>query len=351
MRAAVKTPGGRFRLEDRPTPRLQGADWALVEVAVAGICGTDLRHWEKPEESLVGRIMGHELAGTVVEVGPEVHHVAPGQRVVVETVVGDGTCRWCRVGQYHVCPNLYEVRGQSWSQAFAEYVAGPASRLHPLPDGVAFEEAALLDTFAVSLHGVHLGVPRPDERVAIIGAGPIGLAALQLSRLAGAEVLVSDVLPHALDAAADLGAAVVVNAEHEDLGAAVAALTDGQGVDLAVECAGGPGIATTIADAVAATRIKGRVVIIGGFDSGRIPVELEWADLQQREVRLLPSASYSTWDGRSELRTCLDLLAAGRVDAASLVTHRYSLEQINAAFEVAQDRARTKATFVAIHMR
>lgn len=201
MKAAVKTPEGKFEIQEVETPTLPGPDWVLARVRVAGICGTDLRHWKVADPELAGTIMGHELAGEVVEVGPEVSNVKPGDRVVIETVLGDDTCEWCKVQRYNLCPHLYDVRTKNVSRAYAEYLIGPAKKFYKLPDHVSFEEATLLDTFSVCLHGIQVSGLRIGEKVAVVGAGPIGMGVVQLAKASGADVLVTDIVDSALDVA------------------------------------------------------------------------------------------------------------------------------------------------------
>lgn len=348
MKAALKTEDGRFELAEVDRPRLLREDWAVARVRVAGICGTDLRHWKKPDHDLACRIMGHELAGDVVEVGSGVHDLAPGDRVVIETVLGDGSCEWCRVGQYNLCPNLYPVRMETVSQAFAEYVAGPATKFYRLPDHVSFEEAALLDTFSVALHAMHLSGLRIGDKVVVIGAGPIGLGQLQLARLMGAEVLVTDVIDSALDLARTLGASAVVNGGDDDALEQVLASTGGRGADIVFECAGGEAMAKTLPQATKFARIGGKVVIVGGFDEGEIAIPLDWQRIQKGEIQLIPSASYASWDLQPEMQICLDLLAAGKLNARDMITHHFPIDAINEAFEAAEAKQQTAATFVAI---
>ncbi|WP_285009328.1 zinc-dependent alcohol dehydrogenase [Pedobacter faecalis] len=198
MKAALKTAEGKFEVKEVQRVQIPAPDWVLARVRVSGICGTDLRHWEKHEPELECKIMGHELAGEVVEIGSEVKNVKPGDRVVIETLLGDGTCDWCRVQQYNLCPNLYNVRMETVSRAFAEYLIGPATKFHKLPDHVSFEEATLLDTFSVSLHAQHLSGLHINDKVVVIGAGPIGLGQLQLAKASGADVLIIDVVESSL---------------------------------------------------------------------------------------------------------------------------------------------------------
>jgi threonine dehydrogenase-like Zn-dependent dehydrogenase len=192
MKAALKTADGRFEVVEVERPIIPAGDFVLARVHVAGICGTDLRHWNKAEPELECHIVGHELAGEVVEVGPDVMTLKPGDRVVIETVMGDGVCEYCRIQRYNICEHLYDVRTKYVSRAYGEFVCGPETKFYKLPDHVSFEEAALIDTFSVCLHAHHRGGVSVNQKIAIIGAGPIGLGQLQLAKLSGADVLIAD---------------------------------------------------------------------------------------------------------------------------------------------------------------
>jgi L-iditol 2-dehydrogenase len=348
MKAALKTAKGDFEVKDVETPPLPGPDWVRTRIRVAGICGTDLRHWKVEEPDLEGKIMGHEMAGDVEEVGEAVSDLKPGDRVVIETVLGDDTCEWCRVQQYNLCPNLYPVRMETVSRAFAEYVIAPAKKMYKLPDHVSFEEAALLDTFAVCLHGIHVSRLKLGDRVAVIGAGNIGLGQVQLAKLHGADVIVTDVVDYNLDLAKELGADAVVNTKKEDGRQKVMEFTGGRGADIVYECAGGESMPTTLRQATECARIGGQVVIIGGFDKGPISIELDWQHIQKSEIQLIPSASYAFWGIYPEMKMCLDLLAAGKLNASKLISQRFPLDRINEAFEYDNDTEKNQSIFVAL---
>ncbi|GGB21872.1 alcohol dehydrogenase [Sphingomonas metalli] len=350
MRAALKTEDGRFELADVETPRLPAPDWVRARVRIAGICGTDLRHWKKHEPELACHIMGHELAGEVVEVGEDVTRVAPGDRVVIETVLGCGHCDWCRARRYNLCPDLYPTRTQSVSRAYAEYVVGPQQKFYCLPDHVGFDDAALIDTFSVCLHAQHLSGLTINDRVAIIGAGSIGLGQLMLAKASGADVIVIDTVAHSLGLARRLGADAVVDAGSADPVQAVKDFIGGMGVDIAFECAGGESMPTTLPQATRMARRGGAVVIVGGFDAGETAIPLEWQRIQMSEIRLIPSASFAMRDIRAEQGEVLDLVARGKLRTQELITHRFPLERINEAFDTAQDKERTGAVFVALEI-
>ena len=348
MKAALKTDDGRFTIEDVEEPVLPAADWVKARVRMAGICGTDLRHWKKPDEHLACCIMGHELAGEVVEVGADVTNVAVGDRVLIESVLGCGHCEWCRVRQYNRCPDLYATRRASVSRAYAEYVVGPAHKFYRLPDAIGFDDASLLDTYAVCLHAHHLSGLTVNAKVAIVGAGPIGLGQAMLAKAGGADVLIVDTVDHSLAVARELGADHAVDSSCDDPVAAVMAMTGGRGADIVFECVGGEEMPTTLPLATKLVRRGGKVVIVGGFEDGETRIPLEWQRIQMSEITLIPSASFAFHDIYPEQAEVLELVARGKLQTQKLITHRFPLDRINEAFDIAQDKARTGAIFVGL---
>ena len=348
MKAAIKNEEGTFDLKEVDEPAIPTPDFVKVRVRVAGICGTDLRHWRKPEESLCGKITGHELAGEVVAVGEGVTNVKPGDRVVVETVMGDGACPYCNVKRYNICEHLYDVRMKFVYHAYGEYLVGPSYKMYLLPDHVSFEEATLVDTLSVCLHAQHLSGLTINDRVAIIGAGPIGLGQLMLAKASGADVMITDIVDSALDLAKDLGADIVVNSHRDDPAKIAMEWTDGRGADIVFECAGGPSMPQTLPQATRMVRRGGKVMMVGGFDEGEVSIPLEWQRIQMSEIQLIPSASFSYRDIYAEQGEVVELIAKGKLPVGKLITHKFKLEEINEAFDVANEKERTGAVFVAI---
>jgi L-iditol 2-dehydrogenase len=348
MKAALKTADGTFEVKEVDLVKIPASDWVRARIKTSGICGTDLRHWKKHEPDLECKIMGHEMAGEIVEIGSDVTHVKVGDRVVIETLLGDGTCDWCRIQRYNLCPNLYKVRMETVSRAFAEYVIGPATKFHVLPDHVSFEEATLLDTFSVSLHAQQLSGLHINQKVVIIGAGPIGLAQLQLAKYSGADVIIMDVVDSSLKLALELGADLVINPETENVQERILEFTGGRGSDITFECVGGEKMQETLPLATTFTRIGGKIIIVGGFEDGKMPLELNWQQLQKGEIQLIFSASYAFWDIDPEISMCLGLLAKGKINAKKMITHTFSLNDINQAFSTAQNKKETGAVFVAL---
>jgi L-iditol 2-dehydrogenase len=182
----------------------------------------------------------------------------------------------------------------------------------------------------------------------ILGAGPIGLAQLQLAKLYGARTLIIDVAHYPLQVARELGADQTANANDDDVAALVKAFTRGRGADIVFECAGGESMPKTLPLAVSYCRIGGKVVVVGGFDEGPIAIPLDWQHMQKAEIQLVLSASYSYWNTMPEMQMSLDLLAQGKMNAKKLITQCFPLEKINEAFETAQAKDKNKSIFVGL---
>ncbi|UCD73597.1 MAG: alcohol dehydrogenase catalytic domain-containing protein, partial [Candidatus Bathyarchaeota archaeon] len=352
MKAAVKTAAGDFEVKDVPMPEITEPNFVLARVKAAGVCGSDLHFWKvpTPKESEFGMwageeaIMGHELAGDVVAVGDDVTNVKPGDRVGIESVVSCGRCYWCRVGQYHLCPDLGKIRSSTLARAFGEYVAGPSDKFYPLPDHVGYAESAIMDVYGTSVHAINRTGVRMDQTVVIIGAGPIGLSLLDLVNVAGAKGIITDILDFPLEAAEKtFGAYETINSAKEDPVEKVMELTDGRGADVVCECVGGKVAAITLPQAVSLVRRKGKVALIGGLRRDLPAMELDWPKIQWGEVDIVPVSGFYFWGNDPEFQIVSDLLADGKLHATEMITHRFPLEKINEAFETAANKEKTKS--------
>jgi threonine dehydrogenase-like Zn-dependent dehydrogenase len=273
MRAWRLVEPGRFEAVeiDRPTA---GPGQVLVRVEAVSICGSDLGAYLGRHPRIVApAILGHEFAGVVEAVGPGVTSAVVGDRGAVEPTVSCGTCRFCLRGNENIC-RQYRVIGEdeSLAGAMSGLVRVYADHFHPIPDGVSFEEAALVQPLAIGLHAVRdRGRLEPGETVLIVGAGPIGLAILIAAKQEGARVIISDTLDYRLEQATALGADRTVNPDHDDVVETVARDTDGYGADAAFEAVGGTtdGAFATAYDAVSR---GGRVVVLGSFKLPTVPL-------------------------------------------------------------------------------
>ena len=311
------------RLHDEPRPA-PGPGEVLVRVEAVGICGSDL-HWF--EEGTIGGVPpawplspGHELAGTTED----------GRRVAVDPAVPCETCALCHEGHPNLCPSVRFAGGGEEDGAFCEWMAWPERCVIPLPDTLSAVDGALLEPLGVALHAVDLAHLRTGMSVGVFGCGPIGLLALQAARLAGATQLIATDLPsrpHRLEAARALGAQTVAADEGREA-RAILELTEGRGIDAAVEAAGEN---AAVDAAVDAARPGARVVIAGITTGERISFRSSQA--RRKGLSLVLSRRMKHTYPRA-----IDLATRGLVDLRSLVTDRFSLTESATAFATAAAR-------------
>ncbi|WP_018570408.1 Zn-dependent alcohol dehydrogenase [Streptomyces sp. PsTaAH-124] len=326
---------------DLPDP---GPGQVRVRLAAAGVCHSDLSLTDGTMRVPVPAVLGHEGAGTVLAVGEEVTHVAPGDAVVLNWAPSCGTCHACGLGEVWLCANALGGAAAVYARttggtdlhpglnvaAFAEETVVAASCVLPLPGGVPLADAALLGCAVLTGYGAvhHSARVRAGETVAVFGAGGVGLATLQAARIAGAGRIVAvDVSPAKEELARRAGATDYVVAS-ENTPREIRALTGGQGVDVSVECAGR---AVSIRAAWESTRRGGRttVVGIGGKDQQVTFNALEifhWG-------RTLSGCVYGNANPAEDLPVLAAHVRAGRLDLDALVTERIALDGIPAAFE------------------
>lgn len=349
MKAAVLYGQRDIRLEKIAVPELRPG-WLLLKVRASGICGSDLHLYKEKTpfkiESELGEgrfVPGHELSGEVVRLGSEVVDFAIGDRVAVEPLVGCGRCHWCKVGWYNLCAN-FRLIGFYYLGGLAEYCAVPAGNCFKLPQSVSFEEAATLDCISVAVHAVNKARVSNEDTVAVLGAGTIGLFALQSARMAGArEVFVVGTHSFQLDLANTLGASKTIDAKKEPVVERMMQLTNGMGVDKVIEAAGGE--SSTISDGIAMARRRGTVVTTGIFIK---PMPIDLVGLLTKELNLSGAWGYGYWTHTKEFVMSLELLAKEKITAKPLITHRYPLEEVSEAYETAIDKDRTKSVKVQI---
>lgn len=300
---------GDLRLSECDIP-VPGAGEIVIRVEAAGICGTD-RHLYKGEfPSAPPVTLGHEFSGIVTARGTGVD-LALGSRVACDPNCPCGTCGLCRAGRVNLCPHNRAI-GIHDDGGFATYAKVPAHRAHGLPQNLNPLYGAFCEPLACTLHGLDLGAPKPGERVIVLGGGVIGQLAVQLARLAGADVMLVTRQPSKQRLAQDLGASVTA----QSISAARSLWP--QGANLVLECAG---VAQTVAGAPALCAPGGRVVILGVLAQGA-QVAIEPFDLLFREISLL----YSFLNPFTQSRA-VDLIATGKVQVAPLISRQIPLDQ------------------------
>ena len=342
MRAVVYTAPGVLPtvadVEDAVCP----ADGVVVAVAATGVCRSDWHAWRGHEQVALPHVPGHEYAGTVVAVGPEVASRVVGDRVTVPFVLGCGRCELCRTGNAQVCPDQ-EQPGFTLPGSFAEQVAVPRADANVvgLPDAVSFVAAASLGCrFATAYRAVVAhGRVAADQWVAVHGCGGVGLSAVMIAKALGARVLAVDVSTAALEVARSLGADAVVDASSvADVAETVRARTQG-GAHVGLDAIGRPEVA---AASVASLRPRGRHVQVGllvGDDARTaLPMDLVVA----RELAVLGSHGMPAVD----YPALLDLVASGTLDPERLVARRIGLDEAGAALAAMDGRTPPGITVV-----
>jgi threonine 3-dehydrogenase len=325
MQAVVKkTKAPGLALERVPEPKPGPAD-VLIRVRHAGVCGTDLHiaDWDAWAQGRIKPpvVLGHEFAGEIVDLGPDVRTLKKGQLVTAEGHIVCGHCLQCRTGNGHVCRNT-SIIGVDRDGAFADLIAMPATNVLPL-DGIPTEIGAIMDPMGNAFHTV-LTAEIPGSTVFVVGCGPIGCFAVGIAKAAGAaKVIASDVNPKRLELARAMGAHVLVNAGQTDVVEAVRAETGGEGADVVCEMSGNP---KALRQGFAAVRLGGRVQLLG-LPSGEVPLNLA-SDVIFKGVTVygvIGRKMYETWHQMQRF------LASGRFDPRPVITHRLPMTRIDDA--------------------
>lgn len=340
MKAAVLHAIGDVRVDDIATPTA-GPKEVLIRIGSCGVCGSDVpRVFTKGTYSFP-TVCGHEFAGTVDAVGPDVGDLPIGTAVTVFPLLWCRRCMECERGEYARCSD-YGYLGSRSDGGFAEYVVAPRRNCLVLPAGVSIEEGAMTEPAAVALHAMRRGQLQPGETVAVFGAGPIGLLVAQWARALGAaRVLIADIAQPSLALARQLGFEAI-DSRICDVVVEIEKRTNGRGADVTIEAAGVP---STFTAAVACAAPGGRVVMLGN-PSGDVvlPAKLI-SQVMRRELRLVGtwnssfSAAGLTPSGdRDDWRTVLAAVAAGTLQLKPLITHRFPLADIRRGLEVMRER-------------
>jgi L-iditol 2-dehydrogenase len=327
MKALVLKDYKHFAYEEVPRPEV-GPEEVLIAVKACGICGSDVHGMD----GSTGRrrppiIMGHEAAGVIAEVGRAVDGWAPGDRVTLDSTIYCGECDFCRGGQVNLCDRrrVLGVSCEDYRQngAFAEWVAVPQRILYRLPEGLAFEHAALVEPFSIALHAIGRAGVTVNDTAVVVGAGMIGLALMQgLARAGCGQIIAVDIAKDRLTLASSLGATRVINSANENGVGAIFELTKGRGADLVFEAVG---VTATVDLALRSARKGGTVVLVGNV-APKIDFPLQIA--VTRELAVLGSCA-----SRGEYPACLDMLARGHLQAAPLLSAKAPLEEGAAWFE------------------
>ncbi len=334
MKAAVLHGREDIRIESVPVPRAAPGE-LVVRVGAALTCGTDLKVFRRGYHARMivpPALFGHELAGTVVEAGEGVADFAPGDRVVALNSSPCGECYFCERGQENLCDDLMFNNG-----AYAEFIRIPErivakNTLH-VPDHVPLEHAALTEPLACAVHGFKDSHPRCGDVVAVIGGGPLGLMILHVAALAGYETIAIVKHDGQVEAARQLGAAHVVQAEtiRNAIRDARALTSRSRGVDIAIEAVGTP---ETWQEALELVRKGGTVNFFGGC-AANTHVTLDTNRIHYSDITMRATFHHTP----TMCREALNLIAGGRFQAGAFITGRAHLYELNRVFETLMNRS------------
>jgi len=335
MKAGVFYGPYDIRYEDVEDPVLKDDELdVLIKVEAAGICGSDINMFTGGYPVPYKAVLGHELCGTVIETGDGVTNVSAGDRVGIQPLFGCGTCVYCATGNYHICQSLSHV-GIAHSGGFAQYSKAPCKNVYRLPDHVTFEEASLLDCYAVAVHALKKVPVTVGDTVVVFGAGTVGISTAQAVIAAGASrVAVIGIHDNVLDVAKKAGIEHVFNSKKGDVKKYVMDLTGGLGADIAFDSVGRD--APTMQQALTVIRPGGVIGSLGYRYSG----DFDYTEAFAKEPTIVYISSYSVWGVRTEFEIALLMMADRRFDAASLITHRIELKDINKGLEMMMNKAK-----------
>lgn len=322
----LKVPGTIcIQNTDMPVPK---PDEVLIKVEHVGICGSDVHSFQygpfippKDPNQKIG--LGHECAGTVIEVGSAVNKFKIGDRVCIEPGIPCGDCEYCRNGHYNICPNMDFMATQpNYRGALCKYICHKESYTYHLPDSMSTKEGALVEPAAVGMHAALLANVKPNSRIAILGAGCIGLMTLQACISMGAtQVVVADIIPKRLEYAKKLGCTATVNTSSASFFDYARSYFNDEGPDIIFETAG----STVTAEMALSTIVRGGKIIIVGTISD--PVSVRFLPIN-REVTIQTAFRYANC-----FSSTINAIASGRINVYSMITHEFSFADSQKAFD------------------
>jgi threonine dehydrogenase-like Zn-dependent dehydrogenase len=334
MRAAVYTGKNSISCREIDKPEI-GPHEALVQVRAAAICGTDLRIFKNGHHHIqegTSRVLGHEFAGEIVETGSRVARYREGMNVGMASNVGCGVCRYCRMGYLHLCPEYIAV-GITFDGGFAEYFKvdeKPLLQGNMIPfTKSSFEAISLAEPLSCAVNALQSVGTRPGDRVLIVGAGPLGALHLQLNRLAGADlVMMADISEKRLGMMKNYGADILIDSSKEDLKESVLKHTGGEGADVIITACPAPEVQQSSVEIAAKL---GRINFFGGLPKGKEQVCLNTNLIHYNGIIVTGTTGASLAHYEQAIR----LIENGSIDVESVISKRFSIDQIEEAFDYA----------------
>lgn len=311
-----------FRIEDKPTPRLKNVDDVLLEVKLAGLCGTDAAILEGRHPATEGIILGHEYVGQIIKVGRAVRNVKVGDKVVVDPNIKCGYCYYCRTGHQNFCENITTL-GIFRDGGITRYNVAPASAVYKLPDDMRWKDAVLVEPVSCVVNGIARASAKHGDTIVIIGAGSMGLIWVQMVKANGAGcIIVSDLIDKRLKFAKKLGATLTVNPKEENLVERVKEVTDGRLADIAVEVVGSP---VTVAQALDCIGHGGTSLLFGTVKPG-VDVPIKPYEVMRYEKKIIGS-----YIANCTVTSAISVMYNRLIDSDFMLTHEFKVEEFDKA--------------------
>ena len=340
MRVGMYYNNRDVRVEEMPVPKI-GAGEILVKVMASGICGSDVLEWYRVKKA--PRVLGHEIAGEIVEVGKDVNRYKKGDRVFVSHHIPCNTCHYCLKGYHTACETLHTTNFDPGG--FSEYIRVPELNVDRgvfvLPEEVSYEEGTFVEPLGCVLRSQRVAQFKPGDSVLILGAGISGLLHLVTARALGAgRLMATDINPYRLKAAKDMGADVVWHA-NEDIPAHVRQHNDNRPVDLAIVCTGA---LAAFEQALKSVDRGGTVLCFATTEPGvDIPVPMN--EFWRNEIKLMPSYGNSPYDAM----VAIDLIRSKRIPLQQMITHRLPMDQIGRGFQLVAEAGESIKVIIEPH--
>ncbi|QAS52970.1 zinc-binding alcohol dehydrogenase family protein [Halobacillus litoralis] len=318
----VKEPG-TLKIVEMEEPQITNPSEVKIRMKAMGICGSDMHilHGENPFASYP-RVIGHEVAGEIAEVGEAVTELNVGDKIVIEPMTSCGECYACQQGRPNVCEKV-EVYGVHREGGGREVMIMPEHLVHKVDDSLDWPEIALIEPFTIGAQSIYRGHVQEGDHVFIIGAGPIGLCCLKMAKQAGAKVAISDFNEKRLAFAEKWGADCLINPHKESVENQISKWTDGMGANVVIDAVGFP---QTVEQAIAVTSVAARVVVLG-FDQ-KIS-EIAQVEITKKELTICGSRLQT-----HRFAPVVDLFNSRELNVGDLVSHQYDLNEAEEAFQL-----------------
>jgi L-iditol 2-dehydrogenase len=325
LRVAMYYNNNDIRLQEMPRPEIDPSE-LLVKVVASGICGSDVMEWYRKKKAPL--VLGHEIAGDIVEVGDDVRDFKEGDRVFVSHHVPCMSCRYCLAGHHTVCDTL---RGTNYDPGgFAECIRVPEMNVDCgvflLPDSMTYDEGVFIEPLGCVARGQDLAGAERGQTILVIGSGITGLLHIKLAKASKAgQIIATDMVDYRLEAARRFGATAAIKAT-EDVPARIAELNDGKGADLVIICTGAP---KAIDQGLKSVDRGGTILFFAPTDPDRA-IPIPFNELWREEVTMVGSYGASPED----LETAIDLISSGMVSVRDMITHRFGLADTGLGFRL-----------------